>query len=69
METLDLAVLAALNFVSVFFAVASMAFMDRRRKRKIGNMIMEDLGRKAETDANFAQIIRKNFLEEGDDDE
>lgn len=67
METLDLAVLAVLNFMSVFFAVGFMAFMDRRRKRKIGNMIMEDLGRKAETDANFAQIIRKNFTE--DDDE
>lgn len=67
METLDLAVLAVLNFISVFFAVGTMAFMDRRRKRKIGNMIMEDLGRKAETDANFAQIIRKNFTE--DDDE
>ena len=67
METLDLVVLAGLNFISVFFAVFSMTVIERRRQRKIGNMIMEDLGKKADTDANFAQIIRKNFTEDNDE--
>lgn len=61
-DAYDLAVLAGLNFSSVFVALVILRAMDHRRKRKIAETIMQEIGAKMELDQNFSDIIRKNFM-------
>lgn len=61
MGTYELAVLAGLNVASIFGTLWVLKAIERRRKYKIGRMILEDMGEKAETDMNFMQIIQQNF--------
>lgn len=61
METIDLAILAGLNFASVFMALFLLKWSERRRRFNVGKAILEDMGKKAEMDMNFAKIIQQNF--------
>jgi len=61
MGTYELAVLAGLNVVSIFVTLWFLKAVERRRKYKIGRMILEDMGERAQIDMNFTQIIKQNF--------
>jgi hypothetical protein len=61
METYELAVLAGLNASSIFGTLWFLKAVERRRKYKIGKMILEDMGERAQVDMNFMNIIKQNF--------
>jgi hypothetical protein len=68
-DTYELAVLAGLNFSSVFLALLVLRLMERRRKRKMALFVMEEIGQQLETEKTFSQIIRNNFMKpEGEGD-
>lgn len=69
MDTYELAVLAGLNFSSVFLALLILKAMESRKRRQVAKTIMEELGEKIQLDQNFSEIIKKNFREEGQEDE
>lgn len=68
-DAYELAVLAGLNFSSVFLALLILQVRDARRKRQVFRTIMEEMGAKVQLDQNFSEIIRKNFMDEGQNDE
>ena len=68
-DAYELAVLAGLNFSSVFIALVVLRAMDNRRKRKVAETIMQEIGAKIELDQNFSDIIRKNFIDPRNQDE
>ena len=53
--------LAALNFLSVWFAVYTVEYRSRRRKRKVALELLETMGEQRMTDENFKEIMKKNF--------
>jgi hypothetical protein len=64
------AVLALINFASVFAGLATLRWMDRRQKLAVANIFMRELGEKLETEANFQDIVRNIMKEEkGKEDE
>ncbi len=56
------------NFVSVFIAVGTMKWLDDRRKRKIAEMLMEEIGEQISTEINFRDIVRRFEQTEGERD-
>lgn len=61
-DAYELAVLAGLNFTSIFLTLALLKWFDGRRKRQIAKTIMTELGEKLELDQNFSDIVRKSFF-------
>jgi hypothetical protein len=51
------ATLAILNFISVFGALATLRWVDRKQKKAIANIFMQELGEKIQTETNFQTII------------
>ena len=69
-DTYELAVLAGLNFSSVFAALLVLKARDARKKRKMTKFLMEEIGDKLAIEQSFSEIVRKNFMNErGNDDE
>jgi uncharacterized protein (UPF0332 family) len=62
-DTYELAVLAGLNFSSVFLALLILQIKDARKKRQVFKTIMEEMGEKFQLDQSFSDIIKKNFNE------
>ena len=70
------AVLAILNFLSVFGALATLRWRDQKQKRAVADIFLRELGEKLETEANFQDIVRnmnvipkdKKDTEEDEDD-
>jgi len=52
------AVLAALNFLSVFGAMATLRWMDHRQKKAIADIFMRELGEKLQTEQSFQNIVQ-----------
>lgn len=70
------AVLAALNFLSVFGAMATLRWMDHRQKKAIADIFMRELGEKLQTEQSFQNIVQNMNMtgnikptEEEDDNE
>ena len=64
------AVLALVNYASVFAGLATLRWMDRRQKMAIANIFIRELGEKLETEASFQDIVRNIMKEEkGKDNE
>lgn len=61
------AVLAVLNYISVFSALATLRWVDARKKRIIANILMEQVGEKLQNEADFQNII--NNMKINDEDE
>lgn len=59
MEVLWVAVIAITNFVSVFLAVGTMRYLDYRRKRKVAEFLMNEIGEKISTEMNFQDIVNR----------
>lgn len=51
------------NFMSIFLAIMLMGAVDRRRKRKVVEFMMNEIGQKISTDMDFQEII-KGFQEQ-----
>lgn len=51
--------LAVLNFVSVFAAVATMKWLDSRKKRQFAEMVINELGERISTEVNFQDIVSR----------
>lgn len=64
------AVLAVLNFLSVFGAMATLRWIDHRQKKAIADIFMRELGEKLETEASFQNIVRNmNVMPKNDEDD
>ena len=70
------AVLAVLNFLSVFGAMATLRWMDHRQKKAIADIFMRELGEKLQTEQSFQNIVQNMNMtgnikptEEEDDNE
>lgn len=51
--------LAVLNFISVFMAVATMKWLDSRKKRQFAEMVITELGERISTEVNFQDIVSR----------
>lgn len=73
METTTLiiagAVLAVLNYISVFAALATLRWKDAREKKKLANIFMQEVGQKLQTEHDFQDIINNLRIQETDNDE
>jgi hypothetical protein len=50
-----------LNFASVFLAVWVMSVRERRRRRAVAMAILEQMGKQADTELAFMDIVTRNF--------
>lgn len=50
--------LAVLNYLSVFGALATLRWKDRREKRAIADIFIREVGEKLQTEASFQDIIK-----------
>jgi hypothetical protein len=50
-------VLALVNYLSVFGALATLRWKDARDKRKIANVFIQEVGAKLQNEADFQNII------------
>jgi hypothetical protein len=60
------AVLAVLNYLSVFTALATLRWADARKKRIITNILMEQVGEKLQNEADFQNIINNMKIKDDD---
>jgi len=63
------AVLAVLNYISVFAALATLRWKDARDKKKIANVFMQQVGEKLQTEHDFQDIINNLRIQEQNKDE
>lgn len=61
------AILAVLNYISVFTALATLRWADARKKRIIANALIEQVGEKIQNEADFQNIIN-NMRISGEDE-
>lgn len=73
METTTLiiagAVLAVLNYLSVFAALSTLRWKDARDKKKIANIFMQQVGEKIQTEHDFQNIINNLNIQQPNTDE
>lgn len=60
--------IALLNFLSVFSALATLRWVDSRKKRAIANIFMEQVGEKLQTEADFQNIINNMKIQNDEED-
>jgi len=61
------AILAVLNYISVFTALATLRWADARKKRIIANALIEQVGEKLQNEADFQNIINNMRINEEDE--
>jgi hypothetical protein len=47
------------NFMSIFLAIRIMHEIDQRRKRKVAEFLMKELGEKISTEMDFQKIVEQ----------
>jgi hypothetical protein len=58
MTWLQVGLLAVTNFVSVFTAVSVLRYLDYRKKKKVAEIIIDQLEKKISTEIDFENIVR-----------
>ena len=61
------AVLAVLNYLSVFTALATLRWADARKKKIIASILMEQVGEKLQNEADFQNIINNMKIKDEDE--
>jgi hypothetical protein len=59
MTWLQVGLLAVSNFASVFIAVTILRYLDYRKKKKVAELIIDQLEKKISTEINFQNIVRE----------
>jgi hypothetical protein len=59
MTWLQVGLLAVSNFASVLIAVSVVRYLDYRRKRKVAELIIDQLEKKISTEIDFQNIVRE----------
>jgi hypothetical protein len=59
MTWLQVGLLAVSNFVSIFIAVSILRYLDYRKKRKVAEIIIDQLEKKISTEIDFQNIVRE----------
>jgi hypothetical protein len=62
-------VIAVLNYISVFSALATLRWKDARDKRKIANVFIQEVGAKLQNEADFQNIINNLRIQDIRNDE
>jgi hypothetical protein len=47
------------NFMSIFLAIRLMHEIDQRRKRRVADFVMKELGEKISTEMDFQKIVEQ----------
>lgn len=59
MTWLQVGLLAVSNFVSIFIAVSLLRYLDYRKKKKVAEIIIDQLEKKISTEIDFQNIVRE----------
>jgi hypothetical protein len=59
MTWLQVGLLAVSNFASVLIAVSVIRYLDYRRKKKVAELIIDQLEKKISTEIDFQNIVRE----------
>jgi hypothetical protein len=59
MTWLQVGLLAVSNFVSIFIAVSVLRYLDYRKKKKVAEIIIDQLEKKISNEISFQNIVRE----------
>lgn len=65
MSWIQFGLLAVLNFLSVFVAIATLRAIDRREKKKMVEKILDHMEEKISTEIDFQNLVKRFEEDEG----